>query len=134
MEEFITKHTFEWVINEPLIVRASSAMHRLMDDMGGHEAEQQREHVASIVECYIKEYGASKQEAYDEIRKEITIGWKDINEEFLRSTKVPMFVLERVLYQEQLVDFFFKEGDGYTNSKTKFKDMISFLFVKSIST
>ncbi|PHT45424.1 (-)-germacrene D synthase [Capsicum baccatum] len=132
MEEFITKEIFEWMINEPLIVRASSAINRFMDDMGGHEVEQQREHVASIVECYMNEYGLSKQEAYAEIRKEITNSWKDINEEIICSSKVPMFVLERVLKQAQLVDFFFKEGDGYTNCKTKFKEMITLLFVESI--
>ncbi|PHU14550.1 (-)-germacrene D synthase [Capsicum chinense] len=90
MEEFITKEIFEWMINEPLIVRASSAINRFMDDMGGHEVEQQREHVASIVECYMNEYGLSKQEAYAEIRKEITNSWKDINEEIICSSKVPI--------------------------------------------
>jgi len=37
MEEFISKDTFEWLMNEPLIVRASSLISRAMDDIVGHE-------------------------------------------------------------------------------------------------
>ncbi|XP_019265606.1 PREDICTED: germacrene C synthase-like isoform X2 [Nicotiana attenuata] len=36
MEEPITKETFEWIINEPLILRASSTINRLKDDCIGH--------------------------------------------------------------------------------------------------
>ncbi|XP_059299097.1 sesquiterpene synthase 12-like [Lycium ferocissimum] len=77
MEEFISRETFEWMINEPLIVRASAVISRLMDDIVGHEEEQQRGHVASIIESYMKESGVSKQEAYIEFQKEVTNAWKD---------------------------------------------------------
>lgn len=33
----INKEVFEWVVNEPLIVRAACLIARLMDDMVGHE-------------------------------------------------------------------------------------------------
>uniref|UniRef100_M1AUP5 Cembratrienol synthase 2a n=1 Tax=Solanum tuberosum TaxID=4113 RepID=M1AUP5_SOLTU len=119
MEEFISEETFEWMINEPLIVRASALIARSMDDIVGHEVEQERGHVASIIECYMKDYGASKQEAYIKFQKEITNAWKDINKEFFRSTEteVPMFVLERVLNFTRVIDTLYKEEDGYTNAK-----------------
>jgi len=37
MEEIITKEAFEWLANEPLILRAASTICRLMDDMADHE-------------------------------------------------------------------------------------------------
>uniref|UniRef100_M1AZX2 Caryophyllene/alpha-humulene synthase n=1 Tax=Solanum tuberosum TaxID=4113 RepID=M1AZX2_SOLTU len=37
MEEFIPKQTYEWLMNEPLIVRAFSMICRAMDDIIGHE-------------------------------------------------------------------------------------------------
>lgn len=49
------------------------------------QVEQQRGHVASFVEYYMKEYGTSKQEAYVEMWKKITNAWKDINKELLRA-------------------------------------------------
>nr|AAL25826.1 cyclase [Nicotiana tabacum] len=132
IEEIITKEAFEWLANEPLIPRAASTICRLMDDIVDHEVEQQRGHVASFVEYYMKEYGTSKQEAYVEMWKKITNAWKDINKELLRATAVPMFVLERTLDYTRLVDTCFKDDDGYTNPKSKVKDMIALLFVESI--
>ncbi|KAG5601083.1 hypothetical protein H5410_032453 [Solanum commersonii] len=122
MEEFISKQTFEWLMNEPLIVRASSLISRAMDDIVGHDVsttrnEQERGHVASIIECYMKEYGASKQETYIKFQKEVTNAWKDINKELFRPTEVSMFVLERVLNFARVIETLYKEEDGYTNAK-----------------
>ncbi|KAG5601061.1 hypothetical protein H5410_032431 [Solanum commersonii] len=132
MEEFIPKQTYEWLMNDPLIVRASSIICRAMDNIIGHEAEQERGHVASIIECYMKEYGASKQEAYMTYHKEVINGWKDVNKELLRPIEVPIFVLERVLNFTRVMDMLYKEEDAYTNSKGKLKNMISLLLVESI--
>ncbi|PHT98092.1 Beta-caryophyllene synthase [Capsicum chinense] len=66
-EEFVAKETFQWILNESLVLPASSRINRLKDDIIGHEHEQQREYEASFVACYMKEYGASKQDAYTEI-------------------------------------------------------------------
>ncbi|CAN4120858.1 unnamed protein product [Withania somnifera] len=104
IDEFVTKETFEWILNKSLIVRASSIINRLKDDIIGHEQEQQREHGASFVECYVKEYEASKEEAYAEIWKQIANAWKDINAECLRATQVPTFVLEPVVNLARLVE------------------------------
>ncbi|TMW90138.1 hypothetical protein EJD97_016149 [Solanum chilense] len=133
VEEFISKDTFEWIINEPLIVRASSLIARAMDDIVGHEVEQQREHGASLIECYMKDYGVSKQETYVKFQKDVTNGWMDINKEFFcLDVEVPKFVLERVLNFTRVINTLYKEKDEYTNSKGKFKNMIISLLVESV--
>ncbi|KAK4718669.1 hypothetical protein R3W88_017007 [Solanum pinnatisectum] len=132
VEEFISKDTFEWLMNEPLIVQAASLISRAMDDIVGHEDEQKRGHVASIIECYMKEYGASKQEAYAKFKKDVTNVWKDINKEFFRPTEVPMFVLERALNFARVIDTLYQEVDGYTNSKGLLKNMVNSLLIESV--
>nr|UYW66145.1 (E)-caryophyllene synthase [Solanum elaeagnifolium] len=132
MEEFIPKETFEWLMNEPLIVRASSFIARAMDDIVGHEHEQQRGDVASIIECYVKEYGVSKQDAYTKFHKEVINAWKDVNKEHIHLTEVPTFVLERVLNFTRVIDTIYQDEDGYTNSKGKLKNMIKSLLVESV--
>ncbi|MBA0880662.1 hypothetical protein Goshw_029214 [Gossypium schwendimanii] len=57
MEDGITKETFNWAVNEPKIIRASNIICRLMSDIAGHKVEQERGHVSSAVECYMKQYG-----------------------------------------------------------------------------
>nr|AAG41892.1 sesquiterpene synthase 2 [Solanum habrochaites] len=132
MEEFISKETFEWLMSEPVIVRASSLIGRAMDDIVGHEVEQERGHVASIIECYMKDYGASKQEAYAKFKKDVTNAWKDINKEFFRPTEVPMFVLERALNFTRVIDTLYQEEDEYTNAKGKLKNMIHSILIESV--
>ncbi|KAA8526921.1 hypothetical protein F0562_008850 [Nyssa sinensis] len=59
MGEIVTKETFDWVFSAPKIVRASAIICRLMDDMISREFEQKRGHVASAIECYMKQHGVA---------------------------------------------------------------------------
>ncbi|KAG8382763.1 hypothetical protein BUALT_Bualt05G0111100 [Buddleja alternifolia] len=79
MGSLVTRETFEWVTNEPLIVRASSVICRLMDDMVGHGFEKK----STAMDCYMKQNGATKEKAFGEFHKQVNKAWKDINEEFL---------------------------------------------------
>nr|XP_016487179.1 PREDICTED: (E,E)-germacrene B synthase-like [Nicotiana tabacum] len=130
LEELITKETLEWVINDPLILRTSGVISRLKDDIIGHVFEQKRGHVASFIECYMKEYGASKQEAYAAAEKEMANAWKDINTEFLRPSQVSMFGLEQIINPTRLV-IGFQEND-FINTQGEYKDKITSLLVDSV--
>ncbi|KAM3337166.1 sesquiterpene synthase 14b-like [Capsicum galapagoense] len=130
-EEFISKETFEWMLNESLVLPASSLINRFKDDIIGHAHEQQREHGASFIECYMKEYGALEQEALAEAWRQIANAWKDINTEYLRATHVPTFVLDPALNLSRLVDILQK--DDFTDSRWFLKDVIAMLFADSVN-
>ncbi|KAJ0034701.1 hypothetical protein Pint_25967 [Pistacia integerrima] len=116
MGDIVTKESFEWVLSSPKIVKASSIINRLMDDTVGHKDEQEREHVASAVECYMKQHGTSEEEVVKLFGEQDKNAWKDINEEFIKPTAVPMPLLERVLNLARVMDVLYKEADSYTNS------------------
>ncbi|KAJ8753359.1 hypothetical protein K2173_019758 [Erythroxylum novogranatense] len=131
--ELSTKEAIEWVQNFPKIVEASSIIGRLMDDIASHTFEQERPHVASAVECYLKQYGgASKEEAIEYFRHEIVNAWKDINEQCLKPTPVPRFFLERILNLARVIDAIYKDDDAYTNSYLV-RDVIASVLVESLS-
>ncbi|TYI58058.1 hypothetical protein E1A91_D11G326200v1 [Gossypium mustelinum] len=71
MDDSITKETFISAFNDPKICRASNTICRLMSDIVSHKFEQERGHVSSAVECYMKQHGVSMQEAYNEFYKQI---------------------------------------------------------------
>ncbi|THG00889.1 hypothetical protein TEA_026258 [Camellia sinensis var. sinensis] len=121
MGEVVSKEAFDWVSSDPLIVQASSVVCRLMDDMVGHKFEQKRGHIVSAVECHMKQYGASEEEALVELKKRVTNAWKDINQECLRPTAVPMPLLLRVVNLARVINVLYKDEDGYTHSGTKLK-------------
>ncbi|MBA0618846.1 hypothetical protein Godav_028132 [Gossypium davidsonii] len=132
MEDGITKETFNWAANEPKIIRASNIICRLMSDIAGHKVEQERGHVSSAVECYMKQYGVSMQEAYDELNKQINEAWKDINEEFLKPTAAPTSALIRILNLAKVIDLLYKGEDAYTQVGDSAKTSITALLIDSI--
>ncbi|KAF2285870.1 hypothetical protein GH714_008558 [Hevea brasiliensis] len=88
MGKIATTDAFEWVSNDPKIIRALSLLCRLMNDIVSHEFEQNREHAPSSVECYMKQHGVSEEETVKLFREEIANAWKDINEEWLKPTQL----------------------------------------------
>lgn len=129
----VTKEAIEWVSSDPLISRASSLIARLMDDVVSHKFEQKRGHVASAVECYMEQHGASEEQAILEFEKQITNAWKEINEECLLPTMVPRPILMRIDNLAKVIDVLYKDEDGYTNSGTKVKGFITSVLIDSVA-
>ena len=94
--------------------------------------EQERGHVASAVECYIRQYGVSKEEAYDEFKKLIENAWKDLNEEFLQPTAVPVPVLARALNFSRVMDVLYKDEDEYTLVGPLMKDLVAGMLIDPV--
>nr|QBL52480.1 beta-caryophyllene synthase [Vitis vinifera] len=132
MGEIVSKEAFDWVISDPKIIRASTVIARFMDDMTSHKFEQERGHVASGIECYMKQYGVSEEQAYKEFHNQIVNAWMDINQECLKPTAVPMPLLTRVLNLSRVMDVIYKEGDGYTHVGKVMKDNIGSVLIDPI--
>ncbi|GMI65485.1 terpene synthase 21 [Hibiscus trionum] len=132
MDDSITKETFIWAFNDPKILRASDTICRLMSDIVSHKFEQERGHVSSAVECYMKQYGASMQAAYDEFFKQVDDAWKDINEEFLKPTAAPISALIRILNLARVMDLYHKGEDAYTHAGDSAETNITALLIDSV--
>ncbi|KAF6153774.1 hypothetical protein GIB67_001007 [Kingdonia uniflora] len=128
----VTKESFDWLEETPQILTASLVICRLMDDIKSHKFEQERKHVASVVQCYTKEHGVSDEEAYCELGKMVVNAWKDINQGILKPTPVPMDVILRILNYTRMMDVIYKDLDGYTFAHLVIKDHIQLLFVDSL--
>ncbi|KAK9041756.1 hypothetical protein V6N11_016846 [Hibiscus sabdariffa] len=132
MEDNITKDTFIWAFNVPKMLKASSTICRLMDDVVTHKFEQERGHVSSAVECYMKQYGTSMQGAYDEFFKQVKDSWKDINEGFLKPTTAPTSALNRILNLTRVIDLFYTGESAYDTAGVSAKTSITAVLVDSI--
>ncbi|KAK8997393.1 hypothetical protein V6N11_020872 [Hibiscus sabdariffa] len=136
MKDELTPEIFNWAFNNPKIVVASTIHSRLFDDIITHKFEQERGHCVSAVECYMREYEVSKEEACNELKKQVDSAWKDINHEMIFSEiskNVPMSVLTRVLNLTRGTEFMYKVGDGYTHVEKTTKEGINSLLIDSIS-
>ncbi|KAB2630558.1 (-)-germacrene D synthase-like [Pyrus ussuriensis x Pyrus communis] len=115
MEE-ATIDSFDWLLTSPPAVKAASTIVRLMDDIVDHKFEQEREHFISAVNCYMKKYETTEEEAIIRLQRQVDNAWKDINEACLHPTVVPMPLLIRILNLTRVIDVVYKCEDGYANN------------------
>ncbi|XLT05046.1 hypothetical protein HN51_043795 [Arachis hypogaea] len=115
--EFASKEMFDWISNIPFILKATSFVGRLTNDLSSHKFEQQRKHVASAVESCMKQYDFSEEEAYEFIKKDINDSWKDMNEEYLKLTEeIPRPILDCIVNLARICEFIYANfEDKYTN-------------------
>lgn len=132
MGDIVTKEMLDWVCTMPKIVRASAIICRFMDDIVEHKHEQERGHVASAIECYMKQYDASEKEAIKELTKQVTDAWKDINEECINPTPVPKPLITRVLNYARVMAVLYREVDGYTDAPIALKDSVASILVDPV--
>ncbi|XP_048134940.1 (-)-germacrene D synthase-like isoform X2 [Rhodamnia argentea] len=131
MGDIVTKKDFDWLVfSDPKMVKASEVVARLMGDIAGHKMEQKRGHSASSVECFMKQYGVTEEEAKDNLRKQVVDAWKDMNEEVRRPTTVPKLLLMRILNLARVYHVVYNdEKDNYSHAGTKFKENVTTLLV-----
>ncbi|XP_039040463.1 (+)-delta-cadinene synthase isozyme XC14-like [Hibiscus syriacus] len=136
MGDVVPPEILNWASNNPKIIVACCIHGRLSDDIVSHKFEQEREHIPSAVECYMREHGVSEEEAHSELKKQVEDAWKDINYEMIfsdTSKVVSMSVLTRVLNLARACEFMYKAGDGYTHVGKTTKDGINSLLIDPIS-
>ncbi|CAN1190408.1 Sesquiterpene synthase 2 [Linum perenne] len=133
MGDAVTKEAFDWLFSTPPMLVASSDHCRLLDDVVSHEFEQKRGHAPSSVQCYMKQHGVGKEEAVDALRSLAEEDWKVMNKELLMFSppascghKEAVSILTGLA---QVMEVLYKKFDGYTNSNTSTRDMLTALFV-----
>ncbi|XP_027928306.1 (-)-germacrene D synthase-like isoform X2 [Vigna unguiculata] len=123
----------DWILSNPAIIEAVSLIGRLGNDICSHKFEQQRMNVVSAVECCMKQYEISQEDAYKLIEKEIEDLWKVINEEYLKLDHVPTAMLDCILNGARITELAYENfEDKYTDVKL-WKDDIFALLVNPIS-
>ncbi|XP_065858473.1 probable terpene synthase 8 [Euphorbia lathyris] len=120
-----------WVRESPKIVKATQKLVRLYDDVATHEEEQKRGDCPSAVECYMNEYGVTKEEATEEIKKMIRNIWKEINEGYMEESRVSRSIVEYFLNFARMSNFVYRIRDAYTYS-TNLKDYVLKLFLEPL--
>ncbi|XP_009794139.1 vetispiradiene synthase 3-like [Nicotiana sylvestris] len=129
----VTKKDFEWLAKNPKILEANVTLCRVIDDIATYEVEKSRGQIATGIECYMRDYGVSTEEAMNKFQEMAEIAWKDVNEGILRPTPVSTEILTRILNLSRMIDVAYKNNqDGYTHPEKVVKPHIIALLVDSI--
>ncbi|TQD91280.1 hypothetical protein C1H46_023124 [Malus baccata] len=95
--------------------------------------QNKKEHFVSAVNCYMKKYDTTEEEAIIELQRQVNNTWKDVNEACLQPTAVPMPQLIRILNFARVMDVVYKCEDGYTNPEGVLKDFIVSTLVEPVA-
>ncbi|KAJ9565412.1 hypothetical protein OSB04_001378 [Centaurea solstitialis] len=132
MGDMVTDESFKWVCTRPPLCKDSCAIARLKDDIITHKIEQERKHVASSVETYMKQYDVSEEHARDLLYKKIEDVWKNIVRESLVCKDVPMPLITCVINLARVIDVIYQDKDHFTYVGEEMKSHIRSLFVSII--
>ncbi|KFK27691.1 hypothetical protein AALP_AA8G415900 [Arabis alpina] len=131
MGDFAKVDAFEWLSSHPKIRVASEIISRFTDDISSYEFERKREHVATGIDCYMEQYGVSKEKAVEEIESIVLDAWKDMNQELMKPHSCPFPLLMRILNLSRVIDVFYRYQDAYTHPEA-LKEHIVSLFIENI--
>ncbi|KAK8963031.1 (-)-germacrene D synthase [Platanthera guangdongensis] len=133
MDGSATKEAFDWLLTFPKFTYHASVICRLRDDVTSQELEQKRLHVASAVQCYMKEHNITLEEANEALLEMVENEWKKMNQEYLSLSGVfSRNILMRVINLSRVMETAYVVHDMYTHS-SMIKHHISKLLVEPIS-
>ncbi|MCL7046427.1 hypothetical protein MKW94_020067 [Papaver nudicaule] len=108
--------------NQSDLIRWSSMIFRLADDLATSKKEQERGDVAKSIECYMHETGASESIAREHVQQLISDAWEKMNTSLSASRGVfPSSFIQNI---GRMGQYMYQYGDGYGTSNRESKDRI----------
>ncbi|KAI3445260.1 hypothetical protein Pfo_001925 [Paulownia fortunei] len=114
------------------IVRCSSMILRLANDLGTSPDEMKRGDVPKSIQCYMNETGAHREEARDYVRFLIHETWKNMNEEVVADSPFQQNFVESAVDLGRMAQYMYQHGDGHGIQYPQMKDRISSLLFDPI--
>ncbi|KAI5658391.1 hypothetical protein M9H77_27184 [Catharanthus roseus] len=130
----IKKEALEYLLdnNYHCIIRCSSMLLRLSDDLGTSSDEMKRGDVPKSIQCYMKENGASEEEARKYIRSLISKTWKEMNKEVAKETPFSQTFIGIAMNLGRMAQCMYQNGDGHGHPDTITRERILALLFEPI--
>ncbi|XP_059435511.1 myrcene synthase, chloroplastic-like [Corylus avellana] len=129
----VTKEALDCLEEYPNIIRWSSMILRLADDLGTSKDELDRGDVPKSIQCYMNETGATEEDAREYIRSLISTMWKKMNEEVgSASSPFSRTFIEIAMNLGRIAQCMYQYGDGYGVVDRETKKHILSLFIHPI--
>ncbi|KAH6818181.1 hypothetical protein C2S51_001784 [Perilla frutescens var. frutescens] len=125
-----TKETINWLLSHPKLVVSTAVLGRHLDDLASHQRESREGKLVTIMECYMKDKGVSKQETLCAFAEIIEDRWKHVNAEWVKTTMVPKEMAVQFLNILRMAEVTYKNShDGGTYPQKNLAPLITALLV-----
>lgn len=88
--------------------------------------------MVNAVNCYMNQYGVTKQEAVKELHKMVTEADKALNEEILTTKCLSPCLLNAAMGLAKMIAICYNGYEGYTHPEEKIKKYMNLIFVDQI--
>ncbi|XP_023512338.1 terpene synthase 10-like [Cucurbita pepo subsp. pepo] len=115
------------------IVRCSSIILRLADDLGTSTVELEKGDVPKSIQCYMNDTGASENNAREHIKSLISETWKKLNTMEVKNSIFPHVFIEIAKNLARMGHCMYQHGDGHGTGCQEINDGVMSLFIQPIS-
>ncbi|KAJ6349215.1 hypothetical protein OIU77_006741 [Salix suchowensis] len=116
----------------PDIIRWSSMIFRLADDLGTSSDELKRGDVSKSIQCYMHETKVSEEKARDHIKNLIGNTWKKINEYRFANPRTSQTFNGAAMNLARMAQSMYQYGDGYGAGDLETKDRVESILIKPL--
>ncbi|CAL5435391.1 unnamed protein product [Camellia sinensis] len=112
--KLVTKEASECLLESyPNIIRWSSIIFRLSDDLGTSSDELQRGDIPKSIQCYMHETGAPENDAREHMKYLIGETWKKMNEDGAANSLFTKTFIGNAMNLTRMAQCIYQYGDGY---------------------
>ncbi|TXG67807.1 hypothetical protein EZV62_009082 [Acer yangbiense] len=128
----ITKEDLAYLEEYPNIIRCSSMILRLADDLGTSSDEMKRGDVPKSIQCYMQETGASEEEAREHIQGLICATWLKMNKERIGNHHISNTFAGVAMNLARMAQCMYQFEDGHSVPDKETKHRVLSLFINPI--
>ncbi|CAK9163142.1 unnamed protein product [Ilex paraguariensis] len=128
----ITTEALECLDKYHDIIRWSSMILRLADDLGTSSDEMKRGDVPKSIQCYMNQTGASEEDAREHIRFLIRETWKKLNEDRVADSPFSQSFIAMAVNLGRMAQCMYQHGDGHASQGSATKERILALLIEPI--
>ncbi|KAF5185467.1 Myrcene synthase protein [Thalictrum thalictroides] len=132
LKQEITMDTLECLEIYPKLIRCSSMILRLSDDLGTSTAELERGDVSKSIQCYMNENGVSEEVARKYIGNLINDIWKKMNKYRSHTSLFSKTYVGVAVNLARMAQCMYQYGDGHGVPDQETKDRVFSLLVEPI--
>ncbi|KAJ0966082.1 hypothetical protein J5N97_027220 [Dioscorea zingiberensis] len=127
-----TKEALQHLMHYPNLIRSSSMIFRLCNDLGTSAGELERGDAPTAIQLYMLDYNITETEARREIWKLINRSWKELNEGLVNCSPLSVFFGEAAMNLSRLMHCVYQHGDSHGAPDQEKKNQIKSLFFEPI--
>ncbi|CAN6374620.1 unnamed protein product, partial [Urochloa humidicola] len=128
----VNNEVFEWALSMPDMLQATAEVGRFLNDIPSYKSGKCKKDAASTVECYMKEYGKTGEEAMAAMAAMVEQAWRRINRACIDMKRTVEPAAQFLVNTTRSLETYYLHGkDGLTYGRD-LKNIITFLFLKQV--